>query len=318
MGGPEIPRYPSKIASAEDSIHIKVIQPLLSHSHATYSPKVCLLCFRIYAMLHRQMSESRWRTPLSEQGEMVIKKVKTADEIGRLLRALASEIQDAQIFNRLFKDLDESRKTNYGTEFSQSRTFWSFTFRALDDAIMIRLCRILDNNSKSLNLFNLVETIKANLSFFAKENFKKRLRNNPFVDSLAEGQRMPHKDEVDEHFRFVDYNQNSLVKKLIVWRNNIYAHTGVDVSLGKTNVLEDSLLGLEEIEDLLKGCSRIINYYSRLYTESVYSPAALGQGDYKNLLDSVKFDLQKHREDIDNQIQELEKKKGQRNKDQIP
>ena len=102
-------------------------------------------------------------------------KIKSSDELNKLLDSLGLEIVDANIYHRLYLDLIDSRK-EYAQEFRQSNTFWSFTLDALHDARMIRLCRIFDKESNSLNLFNFLETIKINLHFFQEEHFRERLK----------------------------------------------------------------------------------------------------------------------------------------------
>jgi len=70
-------------------------------------------------------------------------KTKTADELNKLLDALALEIVDANIYHQLHKDLVDSRK-EHAQEFAQSNSFWSLTFGAFNDARTVRLCRIFD------------------------------------------------------------------------------------------------------------------------------------------------------------------------------
>jgi len=65
-------------------------------------------------------------------------KIKNADELNKLLDSLALEIVDANIYHQLHGDLVDSIKENMRS-FSQSNTFWHFTFSSLHDAQMIRL-----------------------------------------------------------------------------------------------------------------------------------------------------------------------------------
>lgn len=232
-------------------------------------------------------------------------KIKSADELNKLLDALEFEIVDANIYHRLYSDLVNSRK-DYAREFSQSNTFWSFTFDALHDARMIRLCRVFDQESNSLNLFNLLETIKANTHFFGKEHFRQRLKDNAFVDSLAEVDRIPNEAQLDNDIRFAS-DQNPLVKKLMIWRNNIIAHRGAKVSLGKDEILADNPLSQQEIETLLDECFTISYRYSSLYRASGWLRNASGQDDYQSLLETIKLGLQK----LDEEIEELTRKHAQ-------
>ncbi len=98
-------------------------------------------------------------------------KVKNSEDLNKLLDALAGDIVDANIYHRLYCDLTSSIKKNKRA-FRQSNTFWFFTLISLDDARIIRLCRVFDQESKSLNLYNLLETIKTNIHFFKKAHIK--------------------------------------------------------------------------------------------------------------------------------------------------
>lgn len=227
-------------------------------------------------------------------------RIKTSDELNRLLDALAMEIVDADIYHQLYKDIVDSIK-DHANEFSQSNTFWSFTLDALHDARMIRLCRVYDQESKSLNLFNFLETIKANTHFFEERHFRERLKDNAFVDSLVEDNRIPDKAQLDKDIWFVR-GQNPLVNKLMIWRNNIIAHRGAKVSLGKNEILANNPLSEEELSTLLDECFRILNQYSSLYRASTYSRKVIGNDDYKSLLKFIKLGLQKTHEDIDKEL----------------
>src|ERR1700722_19490931 len=106
-------------------------------------------------------------------------KIQTSEELNRLLEALATEIINANSYHRLFFDLHEARLT-HKREFQQSNTFWYLTLEALQTARLINLCRIYDQNSVTLNLVNLLHTIKANLHFFSEPDFRERMKGNAF------------------------------------------------------------------------------------------------------------------------------------------
>lgn len=232
-------------------------------------------------------------------------KVKSADELNKLLDALALEIVDANIYHRLYSDLVDSIKDN-AREFGESNTFWGLTLNSLQEARMIRLCRVFDKASNSLNLFNLLATIKANVHFFGKEHFRERLKDNAFVNSLAEVDRIPSVAQLDKDLLFAS-NQNPLVKKLRIWRNVIIAHRGAKVSLGKDEILVNNPLSQKEIETLLDECLTIFNRYSSLYRASTSSRKVIGHDDYKSLLKFITLGLQKWDENINKEYQELER-----------
>ena len=221
------------------------------------------------------------------------------------------EIADANIIYQLYTDLINSIK-DHGREFGLSDTFWFFTFDALYDAVMIRLCRIYDQAKKGINLFNLLKTIRANVLFFEKEHFRERLKDNPFVESLAKDDRIPDKGQLERDILTAS-DQNPLVKKLILWRNNIIVHRSLKVSLGKNEILADKALTQEEIKILLNECHAIFNRYSILYRASAWSKRCPGHSDYKSLLKFLNLGLQKWDEDR-GEFQELKRKQAEQDK----
>jgi|ERR1017187_224156 hypothetical protein len=221
--------------------------------------------------------------------------IETGEELNLLLEALKTEIINANSYHRLFYGLLKSR-TEHGREFQQANTFWYLTLEALREARLISLCRIYDQNSQSLNLVNLLDTVKANLRFFSEPHFRERLQGNAFVDSLAKRDRIPKTDELECDIESVSAGcNNDSVKKLMIWRGNIAAHHNAGLSLGKNRVLENNPLSEMEIEKLLEHSLSIFNKYSNLYKACTHSTQLLilGHDDYKDLLKFINLGLQK-------------------------
>jgi hypothetical protein len=224
-------------------------------------------------------------------------RIKTSEQLAKLLKALAGEITSAHIYHRLFCDLVDSIPT-YKREFQQSNTFWHLTLDSLKEVRLSRLCRVFDQKSRSLNLVNLLDTIKANPHLFQEEPFRKRLRDSAFVDSLARDNRVPCDEELNRDIEYAS-TKNPLVKKLIVWRNNIVAHRSVALSLGETRHLDQRPISKAEIEELLASSLAIFNKYSSLYSAETWSRQIIGHDDYKSLLSFVRRGLQKRDEEIE-------------------
>lgn len=161
-----------------------------------------------------------------------------------------------------------------------------------------------DQESKSLNLVNLLDTIKANRHLFSEEHFRTRLSDNAFVDSLAEMHRIPDLSELEADIQAATC-QNASVKKLMIWRNNIVAHLGAKQALGKTSIVADNPIEKEEIEELLDNSLKIFNKYSSLYNASTWSRQIVGHDDYRSLLKFIGLGLKKHEEDIEKEMKEL-------------
>ena len=226
-------------------------------------------------------------------------KIETGEDLSRLLKALLAEIVNANSYYRLVCGLVNSRPT-HERAFLQSEVFWYLTENALKDACLLNLCRIYDQNSHSLNLVNLLHTIKANLHFFSEADFRKRLFGNAFVDALTPNERIPKMEELERDIETVTASQeNKLVKKLMIWRNNIITHHNAQLPLGKNQILEDNPLIETEIQLLLKHSLNIFNEYSSLYGNYTQLPDLfiLGQDDYKSLLGFINLGLKKRDED---------------------
>ncbi len=227
-------------------------------------------------------------------------KIASPKELNRLLDALSDDIVQANIYYRLFRDLDASRE-QYTHEFSQSETFWFLVMGAIRDAFLVRACRVYDKHDKSLNLVNLLDTVKANLNLFSRAEFRQRLKDNAFVESLADQDRVPCSRQLDEDIEFAS-TRNPHVLGLFHFRNNILAHRGAQFSLGKTQIIDDNRLTWGDLEALLNKGITIFNRYSSLFRASTHSCQMIGHDDYKNLLNCLRLGLQKQREELNGKI----------------
>jgi hypothetical protein len=223
-------------------------------------------------------------------------KIKSSDEFDKLLNALANELVNANIFFKLHIDL-KSATTEYNREFSQSATFWSLTFQAHLDAALFRLCRIYDTYHTSNSLSNLLDTIKENLHIFDEANFRERLKDNPFVDSLAQYARKPDVKQLEANIEYTSEN-NSLVKNLIVLRNNIFAHRSAGNIIKGKNLSVAHPLTIDNISELLEKGVSILNHYSNLFRALSHSTQIVGHDDYKYVLSCIKSDLIRHEEEF--------------------
>jgi len=216
--------------------------------------------------------------------------VKDSGEFKRLLEALADELIDARDYFRLHQDLDAAIP-DYQAEFNQSAGFWTFTLSAHIDAALMRLCKAYDlyEGKPSLNLRNFLETIEANLHFFDEPNFRQRLKDNPFVDSLAAEPRKPDIAQLHSDLQSVNAT-DPLVKKLTIWRNNYFAHRSRSSALDPKGFNNQNLILFSEIEALIANGLRIVNGYSSLFGATVHT--SLPIKDYKYLLNAVRRDLE--------------------------
>ena len=220
---------------------------------------------------------------------------KSEDEFENLLHSLVSEIVDANIHWRLHSDLiDQIEK--YEKEFNQSPAFWSFTFQAHLDATIFRLIRIFDSHNSSLSLTNLLNTIAANLDLFEIDRFRKRLKENIFVDSLAKNARKPDEPQLRKDVHAVS-DGNPVVKKLIIVRNNLLAHKTASNVISGNDVASKYPLTYDDVEELLRLSKVVINRYLNLFKATSYSTQVVGHDDFEFVLDSMRFYLKKLNED---------------------
>lgn len=234
-------------------------------------------------------------------------KITNSEEFSRLLEALTNETVTACIHFRLYSDLEAARPA-YSVEFNESWTFWWLTFQSHLDTTLFRLCKIYEPHPKSLNLLNLLETIKANASIFDEDNFRERLKGNPFVDSLASSSEKPDLVQLQEDIKFVSQNTNPLVKALVFWRNNSFAHRSAKHVMTNKSLADHYTFDMESVDELLKEAMRILNRYSILFQASSYSTQIIGHDDYRHVLKSIRNTLLRHEEEIARELEHLQSK----------
>jgi hypothetical protein len=222
--------------------------------------------------------------------------VSDSAEFKGLLESLVDELIDAHDHFRLHQDLDAAIP-DYQAEFNQSAAFWTFTLSAHIDATLLRLCKAYDlyEGKPSLNLRNLLETIKANMHFFDEPHFRMRLKENPFVDSLATGARKPDSVELQKDLQSVS-DADPLVKKLTIWRHNYFAHRSRASALNPKDFSARNPLLFSEIGALIDNGLRIVNHYSSLFNATVHTSFPIK--DYKYLLNAVRRDLKRQESEM--------------------
>ncbi|SMO45543.1 hypothetical protein [Gracilimonas mengyeensis] len=218
-------------------------------------------------------------------------RINSSEEFERLLEGIADDLVHAKIHFRLHQDLSKSIK-EYEREFNESRTFWFLTFRAQYDACVFRLCRAYDQNDSALHLNNWLKIISRNIKLFEVDEFRTRLKDNTFVESLAVNVKKPNIEQLKKDIKATS-NKNSLVKKLTILRNNIFAHRNAKLTMDNRNILEERPIKTGEIEKLLDQGIEILNRYSKLFKALSYSTQIVGHDDYKYVLEAIKKDIKR-------------------------
>lgn len=88
--------------------------------------------------------------------------VKDSTEFTRLLEALSNDIVDAHVQYRLHCDLADAF-AKFPLVRHQSPAFWSMTLQAHLDSSIHALCRVYDQEERSLHLKSWLLTIQGNL-----------------------------------------------------------------------------------------------------------------------------------------------------------
>jgi hypothetical protein len=212
--------------------------------------------------------------------------VNDSAEFERLLKALSDDIVDAHIHYRLYEELIEAI-AKYPLVVHQSNTFWNFTLQAHLNSCISALTRVYDQEQSSLHLRSWLITIQENLRLFDDAAFRERLKDNPYVASLAEDPRKPDPTVLTDDIAACS-NTDAVVKKLTIYRNVRIAHRSAGFILSALHNKEEKYgLMFDELRVLLDRAKTILNRYSYLFGASVYSTTVVGHEDFEYIFQSV-------------------------------
>ena len=79
-----------------------------------------------------------------------------------------------------------------------------------------------------------------------------------------------------------------MVKKLVIWRNNIFAHRTAANVVSQKNIADDYPLSKDDVSELLSRAMSILNRYSSLFRASSYTTQVIGHDDYLYVLETIK------------------------------
>jgi AbiU2 len=217
----------------------------------------------------------------------------SSTELGEHISALSNDVVNANIHWRMRCDLIDSLQ-KHPLVGAQSNTFWHYTLKAHETAAIIHLCRVFEKRQDTLNLLEWLKTIQKNINLFETTEFKKRLADNAFVDSLANDVRCPDRSTLDADIKNCAPN-DPLIKKLMFYRNNFFAHKNTDIAIGNQPIQEDQLPSNDDISALLERAIIIFNRYSNLFQAVTYSTSVIGKDDYKFIFSCVSSAVEESR-----------------------
>ena len=220
----------------------------------------------------------------------------SSEEFSRLISGLASDAVAARIhfthLRALYASIEE-----YEVEFNQSPTFWNLVFEGHLEVTMVRLARVYEHHDDTLNLRNWLDTIEANIDLFDRDRFRERKKENPFVESLAAVNRLPDRRELAKDIAIVS-SSDSLVKKLIIHRHNLFAHRSATFTREGRNPAREYPLSPEDLDTLTSRAVSIVNKYSGLFQAETFSDQMVGADDYRFVLEAARFAVRQAEEDI--------------------
>ena len=221
-------------------------------------------------------------------------RIASSVEFGKLITALSSDVVDANIHWRLYCDLHEAIKAQ-PIVWAQSRTFWQMTLNAHAETAIEHLCRVFDQEESAFHMLSWLKTIKKYIHLFDTVEFKRRLADNPFVDSLAEDSRSP--DLVVLETDINDCTKtNLLVKRLMVHRANAVAHRSAKQITSDKPLPLELTLSIKDLEALLSRARTVLNRYSQLFAAETYSVSMIGCDDYKYIFTSIASAVERSRD----------------------
>lgn len=225
-------------------------------------------------------------------------KIKTEEDLKRVLEGVQRDLIHSNCYFRLFMDLDDS-VAEYSKEMNQARTFWTLSRDALLESAILRLCRAFerDNDKNGNSLGFLLAAIKSNAEMFSFDSFKERMSSNEHSDP-HESWRELDLAELDDDIDFAS-ESNPPLKKLIYWRDKHLVHRDSTVVIRNLKLDDNNSLNFGEFTDLLKGGIAIVNRYSRLFHQTTHSEIMIGHDDYKTVLRLMRDGLRLRKQELD-------------------
>jgi hypothetical protein len=147
------------------------------------------------------------------------------------------------------------------------------------------------------------------MHLFEKEEFRQRLKDNPFVESLAQTPRKPDQAMLDANIRLCS-PEDSLVKTLVVLRNNHVAHRAANIVIHGINIYDNHPFHFGDFETLLARALAILNEYHRLFAATTNSTKIVGGDDYRYIFKCVEERLMQVEEQIQREEQGTTRKGG--------
>ena len=83
---------------------------------------------------------------------------------------------------------------------------------------------------------------------------------------------------------------DTLIQKLIVLRNNVFAHTSREFAVNPSRFKQELELEEQDVWALVNGALQTLNRYADLFFAQTYTRTIVGHDDYKSVLASLQRD----------------------------
>jgi hypothetical protein len=206
-------------------------------------------------------------------------------ELERLLEGLAEDIIDAHVHYKMHNDLIKALNAAPVVA-RESNNFWHMTLSAHIRLSQAMMTRAYDQEHQSLHLKSWLMVIRDNPEMFSEANFRRRMKDNPFVDSLAAERRIPDPVQLEKDIALCSAS-DPLVNILICHRNNEGAHRSGKLTAKGEKINDMFPLTYVDFDILLARALDILHRYSTLFVATSYSTNVVGRKDFQSIFVAV-------------------------------
>jgi len=179
-------------------------------------------------------------------------------------------------------------KKDYLAELNEASTFFGLTINAHLFATVMSINKFIDKTSESLKMDVFFRFIEDNLNLFSHEAFENRLRSKGNYDEhwvrnhIAITSDMVREDK--ERLGKLPINN------LKEWRNKKLAHIDKKYVLRNADVMQESPVKIQEIDDIINTLHEILNRYLVAYDGTQWD-IGLAPTKYqiKYIVDAIRF-----------------------------
>jgi len=209
---------------------------------------------------------------------------------------LRNELNKAHTHYEISKCLKKAIQT-HNTEFNEATTFFALTIDAHLFATVMSISIFTDKRSDSLHLNLFFKFVMDNLDMFSAANYKRRLRIKGTDIEDCEHWAAKHTDVtrkmVDQDMARID---SLPIANIRAWRDKKIAHIEKDLVLKNVDIMKESPVTIQEIDDIIGTFHEILNRYRIAYDGTEWA-IGLPAVDYQiiYIMDALRFYRQHNR-----------------------